>query len=114
MEIEVPQSNGTTNMVLQLAEILQNERGFPPLLSKTFGLVDDPFLPHYLFAEELVHTSIPRWQWDPILEWEKHGIYSESVRGNMFVSIFLFIYLCYLFTFADICMQRVEFLLFFS
>ncbi|KAK7335122.1 hypothetical protein VNO80_26896 [Phaseolus coccineus] len=78
MEIEVPQPNGTTNMVLQLPEILQNEQGFPPLLSKTSGLVDDPFLPHYLFAEELVHTSIPRWRWDPILEWEKQGIYSEN------------------------------------
>ncbi|CAJ1932548.1 unnamed protein product [Sphenostylis stenocarpa] len=54
-----------------------NERCF--LLCKTSGLVDDPFLSHYLFAEELVHTSSPRWQWDLILEWEKHGTCSESV-----------------------------------
>lgn len=36
--IEVPQPNGTTNMVLQLPEILQNERGFLALWMTHFCL----------------------------------------------------------------------------
>jgi len=97
MEIEVSQPNGTTDKVLQLPEILQNERGFPPLLSKTSGLVDDPFLPHCLFAEELIYTSIP----NGIQFWNGRNM-TFIQRQSEATCLFASSSLC---TFADICLQ---------